>query len=215
MKSRMRRLIASFLVLLAFQGTMLACFGKFPLVRTVYEFNAWIGDKVGGGYLGRFVSTVVMWVFLLLPVYEIAGFIDIVLFNLIEFWSGKPLFMKGSEGMAGLDSTLVLTADPNVVKLDVKGRESLFFLRDKPMQAFVKRGENYVPVTGRISETGMADIVAGNQILVHRQLDAKEVASITGQMDHALFVAMKQQAAEKQAIAQAPAVSNPRLIPQF
>lgn len=67
------------------------CFGRFALVRKVYEFNDDIaGDDLGG----RFIKNLVYWVFNIIPVYGIAGFLDGIIFNLIEFWTGSnPLAM--------------------------------------------------------------------------------------------------------------------------
>jgi hypothetical protein len=64
-----------------FMVTQAGCFGKFGLTRKVYNFNSKVGDK--------WVNELVFLVFLVVPVYEISGFIDIVFLNLIEFWSGS------------------------------------------------------------------------------------------------------------------------------
>ena len=63
------------------------CFGEFALVRKVYNWNADIG--------GKFVNTLVFYVLNIIPVYGIAGFVDFVILNLIEFWSGSnPISMN-------------------------------------------------------------------------------------------------------------------------
>lgn len=63
------------------------CFGEFALVRKVYNWNADIG--------GKFVNTLVFYVLNIIPVYGIAAFIDVVILNLIEFWSGSnPVSMN-------------------------------------------------------------------------------------------------------------------------
>ncbi len=56
------------------------CFGSFPVVHKVYEFNKSFGSKI--------VQTLVFWAFSILPVYGIAGLADVLIFNLIEFWTG-------------------------------------------------------------------------------------------------------------------------------
>jgi len=63
------------------------CFGKFALTQKVYKWNNSLGNK--------FVKTLVFWAFCIIPVYEVVvGFLDPVIFNLIEFWSGSnPLAM--------------------------------------------------------------------------------------------------------------------------
>lgn len=63
------------------------CYGSFGLTNKVYEFNGSVGDK--------FINTIVFWVFVIVPVYEVTFFLDGVLFNLIEFWSGNnPIAMQ-------------------------------------------------------------------------------------------------------------------------
>jgi hypothetical protein len=68
------------------------CFGEFALVRKVYKWNQSIGsDDIGG----RFVRTLVYYVFSIIPVYGVAAFVDVVVLNLIEFWTGSnPLALN-------------------------------------------------------------------------------------------------------------------------
>ncbi|NUM50815.1 MAG: DUF3332 domain-containing protein [Flavobacteriales bacterium] len=71
------------------------CFGRFALVKKVYEFN----DSVGGKDLGgRFVKQLLYMVMIIVPVYELAGLIDSIILNLIEFWTGSnPIAMAEGE----------------------------------------------------------------------------------------------------------------------
>lgn len=72
-----RRLLLSALAPLAASG----CFGKFALVSKLHAWNGSLGSKVAQQF--------VFWAFLILPVYGACMFVDAVIFNLIEFWSGK------------------------------------------------------------------------------------------------------------------------------
>jgi hypothetical protein len=78
------------LMAIALSATILmqtGCYGSFGLTKKVYEFNGSVGDK--------FLNTIVFWAFCILPVYEVAGFLDVVLFNLLEFWTGSnPIAMN-------------------------------------------------------------------------------------------------------------------------
>ncbi|MFH0989640.1 MAG: DUF3332 family protein [bacterium] len=56
-------------------------FGSFTLTKKVYKWNGSIGDK--------WINELVFLVFLAVPVYEIAGTIDVLILHTIEFWSGK------------------------------------------------------------------------------------------------------------------------------
>lgn len=68
--------------------TQTGCFGSFALVNKVYDWNDSVVDN-------KFVKTLLFYVLNIIPVYGIAGFIDVVILNLIEFWSGSnPLSMN-------------------------------------------------------------------------------------------------------------------------
>lgn len=63
--------------------TQTACFASFPLTRKLYTFNKELGNK--------FVQEVFFLAAgVILPVYGIAGLIDVVILNSMEFWTGKP-----------------------------------------------------------------------------------------------------------------------------
>jgi hypothetical protein len=68
--------------LLGVAGTTSACYGKFALTRKVYELNGQITDN-------KFVHSLVMWAFQIIPVYGCAAAVDVVVLNLIEFWTGS------------------------------------------------------------------------------------------------------------------------------
>ena len=66
------------------------CYGSFELTKKVYEWNGSIEDK--------FVRSIVFFALCVIPVYQIAAFVDAVFLNLIEFWSGSnPISMKEGE----------------------------------------------------------------------------------------------------------------------
>jgi hypothetical protein len=70
-------------------GVMLfaSCYGSFALTHKLYNWNGKVGDK--------FVNTAVMWVMMIIPVYSLAGTIDFLILNTLEFWTGSnPLAMK-------------------------------------------------------------------------------------------------------------------------
>lgn len=79
MLDRIRRCLAAALIALA-AATATGCFGTFRLTRAVYGFNSDINNKIA--------RTLVMWVMIILPVYALAGLGDVLIFNVIEFWSG-------------------------------------------------------------------------------------------------------------------------------
>jgi len=70
------------LVLVAAVGALSAgCFGKFQLTRKVYDMNQSIDEK--------YVRSAATWVFVIIQVYTVAALLDLIVFNVIEFWSGE------------------------------------------------------------------------------------------------------------------------------
>ena len=63
------------------------CFGGFPMSKAVFHGNRNVYSSVEGDRTQRkMAQSVVMWVFI--PVYAGAAVGDMVVFNLIEFWTG-------------------------------------------------------------------------------------------------------------------------------
>jgi hypothetical protein len=95
--------ITTFLLALVLSFALImqtGCYGSFSLTKKVYEFNGNVGDK--------FINTVVFWVLNIVPVYSIAVFLDAVLFNLIEFWTGSnPLAMNEGD----IDQQIIKAGD--------------------------------------------------------------------------------------------------------
>lgn len=93
------------------------CYGQFALTRKLYTWTGSFGSK--------FVSTILMWV-LIWWLYPIVGFIDLWVFNLIEFWTG-------ANPMASIDhedgsTTKFARLAPDTVRVThvVEGREITF-----------------------------------------------------------------------------------------
>lgn len=62
------------------------CYGPFRLTKNLHEWNGTVGDK--------FINALVFFAFIVIPVYEVAVFIDGVVLNTIEFWTGdNPVTM--------------------------------------------------------------------------------------------------------------------------
>lgn len=88
----MKKFSRLILFTLAISGMMLqsGCYGSFALTNKLYDWNGTLGDK--------FVKSLVFWGLCIIPVYEVAALVDVVIFNLIEFWSGSnPVSMKEGE----------------------------------------------------------------------------------------------------------------------
>ena len=70
------------LVLVAAVGAFSAgCFGKFQLTRKVYDINQSIDEK--------YIRSAATWIFVIAQVYTVAALLDLIVFNVMEFWSGE------------------------------------------------------------------------------------------------------------------------------
>ena len=84
------KMVLLYSMIIAFAWTQTGCFGSFSLTRKVWEFNKEVGDKI--------VQEAVFLVMVIIPVYEVCSFVDAVILNLVEFWTGSnPLAMKPGE----------------------------------------------------------------------------------------------------------------------
>jgi hypothetical protein len=85
----MKKFMRNLIFYLACCGVLMqaGCYGSFKLVNKVYEWNGSIEDK--------YVRSLVFVALCIIPVYGLAGGIDALILNAIEFWSGtNPLSMK-------------------------------------------------------------------------------------------------------------------------
>ncbi len=60
------------------------CYGRFPLTKLVYKFNGEVSEN-------KWVKSLVMWVFVIIPVYGVATLVDAIIINLIDFWTGGEI----------------------------------------------------------------------------------------------------------------------------
>lgn len=100
------------LMLLAMAPIVTGCYGRFPLTRNVYDFNGEVSDV-------KIVQTIVMWVLVIVPVYGIAMLADLIVFNLIEFWSGEPVNLGKVTGEDGTQYVLEPSEDGKAAVLTV------------------------------------------------------------------------------------------------
>ncbi len=82
----MRKLVMSVALAAAILST--SCLGSFHAVTSLKSWNETVSDN-------KFVNNVLFWAMNIVPVYPLFVLGDVVVFNLIEFWSGSnPLAMN-------------------------------------------------------------------------------------------------------------------------
>lgn len=107
-----RRWICSLVVVGLLFGTA-GCYGSFKLTNIVYDVNG----QVRPGLLRQ----VTFWVFLIIPVYEVAVLGDIVILNLIEFWTGADFGGFSRSGEAdNLEFVMTPAEDGRTADLTVR-----------------------------------------------------------------------------------------------
>ncbi len=90
MRKTSLRPVAAALALMFIGSASAGCFGKFGLTKKVLDWNASLGNK--------FVVSLVFFILLVVPVYEISTLVDWALLNVIEFWTGSnPVGMAPGE----------------------------------------------------------------------------------------------------------------------
>lgn len=128
-----RSVLAGMALLLGSAG----CYGKFGLTKKVYDWNGSLGDK-----------WLVWLVFLLLaffPVYGLCLFIDALLFNTIEFWTGNNPMAINTVAPDGTEVAITkVEGQPNVARVTTRtpgGETKTVFIEKLGEDAFAVRDE--------------------------------------------------------------------------
>jgi hypothetical protein len=90
------------------------CFGSFQMTRNLYTWNKGVGNK----WTQELVYLVVGG---LVPVYGLAGLIDAVVLNSIEFWTGKNPMTASTTKTFEQDGKRVV----QTLRSDVRGRTEI------------------------------------------------------------------------------------------
>lgn len=78
-------------VLILFSSTLTSCLGGFYAFNGLKDWN----QSVTGN---KFINNLIFWILYIIPVYQIFMFADLVIFNLLEFWTGNnPISMNEGE----------------------------------------------------------------------------------------------------------------------
>ena len=163
-KKVQKKLIISLLILSVFLTGN--CFGKFSLVRKIYDINADItfGQQ---GKMGGVIKSIFMIIFLILPVYTISSFVDIILFNVIEFWTDKnPLALneKTNEELVSNNGTSITKKiNGNRMDLVVKNNEkieTIILFKDKPGKFYTEKKNQIEEIKLNSMEFGSVSILS-------------------------------------------------------
>lgn len=101
----MKKKTLSVALVMALVGSMTlsSCIGSFSLTKKVHEWNQNLGNK--------FVNELVFIAFCIVPVYEVVAFIDAIVINSIEFWSGSNPVAQGKKVIDGENGRYLVECD--------------------------------------------------------------------------------------------------------
>jgi hypothetical protein len=116
MNKNFLKIVSLVLIVLMVSVSMTGCYGKFQLTKKLYAWNGQVGDK--------FVNSIVMWILYFVPVYGIAGFLDVAVLNVIEFWTGTNPVALGP----GDSETQVVTLDGK--NYEITATQNRFEIKD-------------------------------------------------------------------------------------
>ena len=155
-------------LLLAATIMLSSCMGSFQLTNKVYKLNNSIGNK--------WANELVFAACCILPVYEITLFVDGIILNSIEFWSGKKLLAsnvgekKVVKNAAGND--VEITAMENGYNM-TDGVTSVNFVFDEETQIWSAEYNNMSTNLVKFIDENNAQLFLANGEVMDVTLDAE------------------------------------------
>lgn len=123
------------------------CYGSFTLTKKVYNWNGSLGNK--------WVTEVVFLACYVVPVYSIAGFVDLVILNSLEFWTGSNPVASAVTSQDG--STVAFNADKQQVEINYGGKT--FVIAQENGTSVVKDANGAVLATASMNQDGSMNIL--------------------------------------------------------
>lgn len=87
----MKRLMTAIMLAVLAVTNLGGCYGKFALTRKIHQVNGQVGE--------RHLRSALTWVFIIVPVYQVAALADFIAFNTIEFWTGSNPLTAGAKDL--------------------------------------------------------------------------------------------------------------------
>ena len=146
-----------------------SCIGSFQLTNKVFKMNNNIGDK--------WVNELVFAACCILPVYEITLFVDAIVFNTIEFWSGKKVLANAGEKKVVKNSegkNVEITAMENGYNL-TDGVSSMNLVFDEETQIWSAEYNNQTTQLMKFVDDNNAQLFLLNGDVMDVTLDAQGV----------------------------------------
>lgn len=131
------------LILLLLGILQIQCFGRFAIIRKIYQFIDDIKISDASPLLTRFVKTLLVWVLFIIPIVGgLAFFVDFCIINLIEFWTGENVIDGYKEKKAYLDKNLDEDKKNYPKSLIAPGKSIAFVSSKTGMKTILSRSED-------------------------------------------------------------------------
>lgn len=159
------------------------CFGRFAIMGKLHQFVDEINFSESPPLLIKFVKSVVMWAGLIFYVVGLGFLVDLIVFNVIEFWTGDNLIdgkkdnnnaiapgksVQFRSGISGDVTTLSRSEDGSTLSIhilhDKKSKEVIAF-KNEPGNLYLKRDGQLHLITSNFSESKIQSINIGSEVI--------------------------------------------------
>jgi len=157
------------------------CYGPFTMTRKIYKWNGEVNSD-------RWIVEGVFLLCLIVPVYELSTTADAILFNSVEFWTGKSILASGhaatTKRIVRKDSETLLTRVPGsagdelVIQQSREGQPATSLrIRRLGNGVVAMNGDGAVLFTTHVSENGGVVVTdaGGHQVAQYSDDQVKQL----------------------------------------
>ena len=164
MSKILQKRIAVLLVIVIAFMSLVGCYGQFPLTRVVYDINGSITDS-------GIIHTIVFWIFVIFPVYEISMLVDAIVLNLIEFWTDEAIDLSMTTDQKGKMIKLASSCDSKeaVLTISQQGivKKEIRFIKVSEGVCEIRDSEHRLLGSVLTSSEGDLSFVGRNGLVLH------------------------------------------------
>ena len=162
--------------------TLTSCLGSFALTNNVLEWNRGVTDN-------KFVNQVVFWALNVIPVYSATVFIDAVILNLIEFWTGdNPLAMGDTKLIEGENGTFLAKVIENGYQITSECSEVLTLVNHNNVWSYSLNGAEKVELVKIYGDVATVFMPNGEEMQV--ELSVTGILALQQSLEIANDIAM-------------------------
>ena len=185
----MKKIISGVLIGSTLLMSQVSCVGSYGLFNKILDWNNNVSNK--------FVNELIYLLFMILPVYSIAMFIDAIIINTIEFWTGSnPLAMNEGDveqqlvtGKDGKDYLITATKNKFEIKdLETEEIGELIYNPTAMSWTATENGNSTTIIEGLTDEsgklTGEISVNVPNQTAMVYDLNTTDMAAVKADFEN-------------------------------